>query len=148
MAESKYNKLFLTEPELVNKPMVEMKHPAAYIDSALHFGADTDFSMAWRYITEPILLDRVPHAHDFNQFLCFFGGNLENMFDFDATIELYLGKEQTLHLIEKATVVFIPKGMHHCPLNFKRIGKPVLFHPIALTPAYYSQFAESRRRTQ
>ncbi|MFC1920165.1 hypothetical protein ACFLYQ_00390 [Chloroflexota bacterium] len=146
MTENKYDKLFLTEPELRNKPMVEMKHPAAYIDSALHFGASTDFSMAWRYITEPMLLDEVPHAHDFNQYLCFFGGNLENMFDFDATIELSLGKEQKKHLIEKATVVFIPKGMHHCPLNFKRIDKPVLFHPIALTPAYYSQFAESRRR--
>ena len=55
MPEKKYAKNYLTEPELRNQPLVEMKHPSAYIDSALHFGADTDFSMAWRYITEPML---------------------------------------------------------------------------------------------
>jgi len=145
MAENDYSKLFLTEPELRNKPLIKMTYPGAYIDSERHFGTQTNLSMAWRYIKEPILFDRIPHAHAFDEFLCFMGGNLEDIFDFDATIELTMGKELKMFLIEKATVVHIPAGLIHTPLTFKRVDKPVLFHPIALTPAYYSKFAENKK---
>jgi hypothetical protein len=120
-----------------------MPNPSAYIDSELHFGSPANFSMAWRYIKEPMLFDRIPHAHKFDEFLCFLGGNLENMFDFDATIELSMGKESEVYLIEQPTVVHIPAGFVHTPLTFKRIVKPVLFHPIALTPNYYSKFTQN-----
>lgn len=142
MKERKYSKYFLTEPELINKPKIQMSNPSAYVDSESHFGIQANFSMAWRYIKEPMLFDRIPHSHDFDEFLCFLGGNLENIFDFDATIELSLGEEEELYLIEQPTIVYIPKGLVHTPLTFKRIDKPVLFHPIALTPDYYSNFRE------
>ena len=91
------------------------------------------------------MFDRIPHSHEFDEFLCFLGGNLENMFDFDATIELYMGEEQELWLIEKPTVVYVPAGLVHTPLTFKRIGKPVLFQPVPLTPDYYSRFERNVR---
>ena len=146
MEERKYERYFLTEPALRNKPKIEMSNPSAYIDSKSHFGAPTNFSMAWRYIKDPILFDRIPHSHDFDEFLCFMGGNLENIFDFDATIELFLGEEEELYIIEKPTVVYIPAGLLHTPLTFKRIDKPVLFHPIALTQDYYSNHECSKLR--
>ena len=120
-----------------------MPSPSAYIDSARHFNSPTNFSMAWRYIKEPMLFDRIPHTHDFDEFLCFLGGNMENMFDFDATVELSMGEEGEVCLIEQATVVYIPAGLVHTPLTFKRIGKPVLFHPIALKADYYSNFSNN-----
>jgi hypothetical protein len=143
MEDSKYAKYFLTEPALRNKPKIEMPNPSAYVDSRLHFGSQAAFSMAWRYIKEPMLFDRIPHSHKFDEFLCFMGGNLENIFDFDATIELSMGKEGEVCLIEQATVVYIPAGLVHTPLTFKRIVKPVLFHPIPLTPDYYSNFRQN-----
>jgi hypothetical protein len=142
VADPKYKNLFLTEPALRHTVPAEFSSlfgPCAYIDSERQFGSKANFSMAWRLITKPIFIDRIPHKHPFDEFLCFLGGNLENMFDFDATIELSIGPESELHVIEKATVVHIPAGTIHCPLNYKRIGKPVLFHPIALTPAFYSK---------
>ena len=120
-----------------------MSNPSAYVDSKLHFGSPVNFSMAWRYIKEPILFDRIPHSHKFDEFLCFLGGNLEDIFDFDATIELSMGKEGEICLIEQATVVHIPAGLVHTPLTFKRIAKPVLFRRIALTPDYYSNFNQN-----
>jgi len=120
-----------------------MPNPSVYIDSALHFGSQANFSMAWRYIREPMLFDRIPHSHDFDEFLCFLGGNLENIFDFDATIELSMGEEEELYLIEQASAVYIPAGLVHTPLTFKRIDKPVLFHPIVLTADYYSNFGKN-----
>jgi len=143
MSGTKYSKYFLTEPGLRNIPKIKMSNPSAYIDSAHHFNSQADFSMAWRYIKEPMLFDRIPHTHKFDEFLCFLGGNLENIFDFDATVELSMGEEGEVCLIEQATVVYIPAGLIHTPLTFKRVDKPILFHPIALTPAYYSKFAEN-----
>jgi hypothetical protein len=143
MKERKYGKYFLTEPELINKPKIPMSNPSAYVDSASHFGKQVNFSMAWRYIKEPMLFDRIPHSHNFDEFLCFLGGNLENIFDFDATIELSMGEEEELYLIEQPAIVHIPKGFVHTPLTFKRVDKPVLFHPIALIPNYYSKFEET-----
>ena len=141
--DRKYGKHFLTEPELRNKPKIPMPNPSAYVDSASHFGSQACFSMAWRYIKEPMLFDRIPHSHPFDEFLCFLGGNLENMFDFDATIELSMGEEEEMYLIEQPTVVHIPAGFVHTPLTFKRINKPVLFHPIPLTPNYYSETSKN-----
>ncbi len=143
MKQGKYARYFLTEPGLRNKPRIQMSNPSAYVDSELHFGAPVNFSMAWRYIKEPMLFDRVPHSHKFDEFLCFLGGNLEDIFEFDATIELSMGEESELYLIEQPTIVYIPAGFVHTPLTFKRIVKPVLFHPIALTPNYYSKFSEN-----
>ena len=143
MIEGKYAKYFLTKPALINKPRIPMPSPGAYIDSALHFGSYASFSMAWRYINEPMLFDRIPHTHDFDEFLCFLGGNMENMFEFDATIELSMGEDGEVCLIEQATVVYIPAGLVHTPLTFKRINKPVLFHPITLRADYYSNFSQN-----
>jgi len=141
--DRKYGKHFLTEPELRSKPKIPMPNPSAYVDSASHFGSQACFSMAWRYIKEPMLFDRIPHSHPFDEFLCFLGGNMENMFDFDATIELSMGEEEEMYLIEQPTVVHIPAGFVHTPLTFKRIDKPVLFHPIPLAPDYYSEFSKN-----
>ena len=143
MNDRKYGKYFLTEPGLRNTPKIKMSSPSAFVDSESHFGSTASLSTAWRYVKEPMLFDRIPHSHDFDEFLCFLGGNLENMFDFDATIELSMGEEGELYLIEQPTVVYIPAGLVHTPLTFKRVAKPVLFQPIPLTPAYYSRFGDS-----
>ena len=143
MIEGQYAKHFLTEPALRNTPKIKMSNPSAYVDCEAHFGSKANLSTAWRYIKGPALFDRVPHSHEFDEFLCFLGGNLDNMFDFDATIELCMGEEKELYLIEQPTVVYIPAGLVHTPLTFKRVEKPVLFQPIPLTPAYYSRFGES-----
>jgi hypothetical protein len=51
-----------------------------------------------------------------------------------------MGEGCELYLIEQATVVYVPAGLVHTPLTFRRIGKPILFHPIPLAPDYYSNF--------
>lgn len=139
MAEKKYSKYFLTEPALRTKFALPTMAPSALVEAKTHFGVETNLSLAWRYITKPMVMDEIPHAHpDFDEFLVFLGGNLENMFDFDADIEIQMGKEREICKFSQANIVYIPKGLFHCPINFKRIGKPVLFQPIPLTPAYYT----------
>lgn len=75
----------------------------------------------------------VPHTHHARgEYLWFIGSNLNDPFDFDAEITIELGWDpdnmETLTLT-KPSVVRVPPTMWHCPINFKRIGKPVAFFP-------------------
>jgi len=140
MPESKYARYFLTEPALRNQPKIPMPYPSPYLDSSRQFGLAAGLSMAWRYIDRPMLFDRIPHTHEFDEFLCFLGGDPRDMFDFDATVELSMGEEEEVCLIEQATIVHVPAGLVHTPLTFKRVDKPILFQPVALKADYYSNW--------
>jgi len=83
------------------------------------------------YLVEPFVMIDAAHKHDFDQFLYFIGGDANNFTEFDAEIELEL--DGKVHSITYASWVFIPKGLMHCPLNVKRIGKPVIFIDARLT---------------
>jgi hypothetical protein len=150
MANSEFANLFLTEPRLRSPTKVPgMNAPGAVVECKTHFGTDTNFTMAWRYVTQPMIMDKISHAHpEFDQFLCFFGADLTDMFNFDADIELTLGKDREIYPINQATVVYIPRGLVHCPINFKRVGKPILFHPISMTSAYYTRGEASKVRQE
>jgi hypothetical protein len=98
---------------------------------------DINLGLVCHCIREPMLMLKEPHKHeDFNQFLFFLGHDMADMTDFDAEIELFLGEEGEKYVITEATIVRIPPGLYHGPLNFKRIGKPVAFFDIFLAPEY------------
>jgi hypothetical protein len=96
----------------------------------------TDFSLLILRITKPVLMEEFAHYHDFDMFLYFLSFDPDNMGDLGAEIEIGLGPESERHIITTPTSVYIPKGMIHCPLHFKRVDKPILFiHPF-LAPKY------------
>ncbi len=63
------------------------------------------------------------HKHDFDEVLCFFGTNMDDPHDLGGEIELWLGDEK--HVITKSSIVFVPKGLMHCPLTVKRVDRPI-----------------------
>jgi hypothetical protein len=91
--------------------------------------------LKWSFITKPVLLVDKPHTHDFDEFLCFMGTNPETH-EFAAEVELSLGKEGEKQIINTRSVVCIPKGLVHCPINFKKVDKPIVFVRIYLAPEY------------
>ena len=134
MAESKYQKLFLTDfREEPNFPGIAS--PQAYFRGAEQIPG-ANLNMGWQLFTEPIQLETEPHTHDFDEYLCFLGGKLPDVFDFKAEIDFCIGEEQEPHLIDRATIIFIPRGLAHNPLNFRKIDEPVLFHAILLAPKF------------
>ena len=64
-----------------------------------------------------------PHKHDFDEVLCFFGTNPEDPYDLCGEIEFWLGDEK--YTITRSCIVFIPKGLQHCPLIIKRVDRPI-----------------------
>jgi hypothetical protein len=86
----------------------------------------SDFTIMCLVVTKPILMETYPHSHVFDMYLTFIGMDPNGLNELGAEIELGLGEEREMHVITTPTSVYIPKGMVHCPLNFKRIDKPVL----------------------
>jgi mannose-6-phosphate isomerase-like protein (cupin superfamily) len=137
MAETKYGKYVINAPTVRNDrqpqlpPSVRFRENKPWSD-----WRDINFSINYRCVTEPLVMAQEPHEHDFEQFLFFLGGNPEDVADLGAEIEITLGEEGEKHIINTATIVRIPKGLHHGPFNFKRIDKPVVFMNITLAPEY------------
>ena len=126
----KYDGYFINEPIETGKFAPNMRWNSEF--------PGTEFTIRWHYVTGPWLIESEPHSHDFDQFSCFIGGNLADIRDFGAEVELYLGEEGERHVITHTTIVHIPKGMIHCPLNFKKVDWPIVFMNVPLT-AHYGQ---------
>jgi len=94
-----------------------------------------NITMAYHCVTKPKLFD-MTHAHDFQEVLCFIGGDPLDITDFGAEVEVQLGTEHEKHTITRTSCVSIPPNLPHCPLNIKRVDKPIIFLEISNTPAY------------
>jgi hypothetical protein len=137
MVETKYSKYLLAEPGLRRKAFnPKIVKPKAVLQSGTHFNAG-NITICWECVSQPMVMDPIPHSHDYDEYLSWMGGNAEDVFDFDAEIDIFLGEEGEKHIINKSTVLYLPAGLVHCPINYKRIGKPILFNVIAYDPAYY-----------
>ena len=78
--------------------------------------------------------EATPHVHQFPVIMSFYGGDSSNIRDFDAEIWFYLGGER--QTITTPATISIPPGLAHCPLIFKRVGKPLAWIEIMLTDSY------------
>jgi len=58
-------------------------------------------------------------------------GDTQNFDDFDADIEMRLGDK--IVKINYPCYIFIPKNVMHCPLEIKRVGKPLIFIDARIT---------------
>jgi hypothetical protein len=133
LAATKYDKYITTECVKPNP-----KTAGAYVTSTRHiesFGGG-ELSIDAIYINSPHRMISQPHKHEFAQYLSFYSANAQDATDFDAEIEVTLGGELEKHVVTCPTSIYIPAGLSHGPLDFVRVGKPVLFLDIALTGKY------------
>jgi hypothetical protein len=113
-----------------NKEHPEVSAPIVVLKPDEKFGGALKYQLAFEPITQPFLMVKDNHAHNFDQYLIFIGGDPTNLMDLGGEVELTLsldGKKLEKHVITQTTTVFVPKGLYHCPLNFKRVDKPFLF---------------------
>jgi len=115
-----------TQPLLKGIEMYDVNGPQWDTACIVHYSA----------VDKPILLLKEPHTHPYPEFVCFIGGNVMKVRDFEAEIEMYMGEEQEKHIITSSAVVYLPAGFPHCPLNFKVVKKPVVLMTISLGKEY------------
>ncbi len=92
-------------------------------------------SMCYHCVTKPISFDKT-HSHDFEETLCFVGGNPLDITDFDAVIEYTINGEK--HVLTEPGCVSMPRGLPHCPIRIKNVSpeKPIVFLEISLSSSY------------
>jgi mannose-6-phosphate isomerase-like protein (cupin superfamily) len=141
MVETDYDKYIMREPLAVGRysPILHVcgeKHRFGSGECPGSKFSDFPAEQTLMYITEPFLMNTPTHAHDYDQLLYILGGNPANFYDFDAEIEITLGEKSKIYLVNETSIVFIPKGMMHCPINFKRVDKPFIFGHLCFAPTY------------
>jgi hypothetical protein len=141
MAETKYGKYIITETPtnrdhphvkitlLVNNELDEIVKGAFYLETSMVMQPDEGPK------------DK-PHNHDFDEYLIFLGTDPEDPSELFGEIELWLGDEEK-YTITKSCAVFVPKGLYHTPLLFKKVDKPIIMLHVGNTLHYrhlsYSQ---------
>jgi hypothetical protein len=133
---TKYDHLFSTRLRENSLVPDIVPGPQAY------FRGDSDLpgakiNMGWQIFTKPYRLELESHHHDTDEYLFFLGSTLPDLAgSFDAEIEYFMGPEYERHIITKATVLYIPAGLEHNPCDIKRVGKPLLFSALELSPYF------------
>ena len=139
MAKTKYGKYFLKEPW--GKPRQSDPQAPTYIgigQEAPVKGWAEPITQVLRPIYKAYKMIDKPHSHPCAEYLYFIGGNPMDFKDFGAEVEFMMGEEEEKHIITTTTWVYVPAGLLHCPLIFKRVDRPIMFGHVMFTPTYQS----------
>jgi len=119
----------------------EISFPSLVLTSGKDFG-NREFQINFTPVSLPFEMVAENHAHDFDQFLFFTGGDTTKLPDLGGIVELTLskdGKKLEKFTFTESTCVFIPAGVYHCPLKFVKINdpkKPIIFSNLFFTANY------------
>lgn len=143
MAGMKYEKLLMREPwGMVTKANEDPNQPV-YVginQQGMAEGWDEPFTQVLRPVYKPFLMIPQPHSHNTAEYLYFIGGNPMDFTDFGAEVEFVIGEgdDAETYTINSTTWIYVPASLTHCPLNFKRVDKPIMFGHIMFAPGFAS----------
>ncbi len=138
MSELKYAKNIVTEDLMPPQPpeMIQLMEDQAKegrtLDRTLLLGIQDSilkgsFFVGCEWLWEltgngPVSIE-IPHSHDFDEIIGFAGSNRSNPRELGGEIDFHIGGE--VHTLTKTCLIFIPKGVVHCPVVIKRIDTPI-----------------------
>jgi hypothetical protein len=143
MAETKYGKYIITNSRPPNAPPMPPPEPGTkptgqivlFVDDNVLKGAFyLNCALVWGESDE----DRAhkSHTHEFDEYIGFQGSNPEDPSDLGGEVEIWLGDEK--HMLTKSCAVFVPKGLPHCPIIFRKVDRPIFYFSTAPNAVYES----------
>jgi uncharacterized RmlC-like cupin family protein len=128
--QEKYERLFHEVQPRSDVPGDFMRAPYAWFDGE-NAVPDSGLTVGFQIIDKPAVLRTEPHYHADEQYLIFMGAVWPNIFDsWDGEVWVYMGKSlDTMEkiVVTKPTIIHVPPGYYHCPIEIKRVGNPILF---------------------
>ena len=128
MTDTDYGKNLVQEPHYEvggNQDIRGRQNPTMTVMSNdLVPGSDTYIELEWVYEMpepNPHIHD---HAHDYNEIVLHVGTDPDNPEELGAEIEFVVGGQKLT--INKTSALFIPKGVEHGPLTWKKVDRPHL----------------------
>jgi hypothetical protein len=139
---TRYGRYIITKPKRhgsgplpqrpVNLPPVKSTQVVSLDNEASPGAFYVDFVWIW---SGEMTMSPQPHAHDFDEMIGIVGfTGKDNPRAVGGNVSITLGDEK--HSINQSSLIFIPKGLQHCPIEFKNIVKPVLCFTIGNTPMW------------
>jgi hypothetical protein len=150
MAERKYAKYIITENIRTAEPPAEMMQrieeqrkagnytegtPLYNLNEKIIPGAFyVDCHWLWKTHGQQSIQTEIAHTHDFDEVLGFIGSSRQNPRKLNGEIEFWLDDEQ--YIIDYSCLIYVPRGLKHLPLVFRRIDSPVFFFTAGNTTSY------------
>lgn len=147
MAELKHSRLIVTDtkessPEAMERLRERMKNVKStveatrllWLDDEKVEGATFYMECLWLWSGSVDGTTEEPHVHDFDEIIGLAGISRENPHELGGEIEIWLEDEK--HILTKSCLIFLPAGMKHCPLIFRRIDSPIFFFTIGNKSMY------------
>jgi hypothetical protein len=156
MSESKYSKYIITERVFDSRDaaMPPGVDPASLTDTPSHLKLMSldDVVLKGSMYTEvvwmwpggsgvyPETAEPYSHAHEHDEIVAFFGTDWENPYELNGEIEFWIEDEK--FMLTKSCLIFIPKGMHHCPFIVHSVDRPIFHFSTGPGEAYRQELAE------
>ena len=121
----KYDKYVAYPPHL----QMQMKADKSVIFDGLWVSPQLinyNFTFGHQIVRKPFKGDNPAHTHNFHEVLAWYGTNPNNPDDFGGEVVFYLGEELEKHVFTKPTVLSLPPGLVHCPMEITRIDHPII----------------------
>jgi len=125
MAETKYGK-YITHP---TPSQIRAEDDGRVVFDGLmvrHTDLGYNLTLGHQFVTKPFVSNNPTHTHNFQEFLAWYGGNPDDPEDFGAEVVVYMGEELEKHVFTRPTIVSIPEGLAHCPLEVTRVDRPII----------------------
>ncbi len=126
-------KPFEVPPEVAAKMKEAQEKEASTVEATRLLSLDgtriegapyADFVWLWKGSSKGYVEEE--HVHDFDEYIGFIGTRgPQDPRGLGGEIEVWLGGEK--YLITKSCLIYVPRGLKHCPIRFNRIDSPILF---------------------
>jgi hypothetical protein len=148
MANNKYSKYVITQPKFVT----ELAHhdltkisgftfpDEVYLDKDILKEANHWLDITW--IWDKTTPQELPglHSHKFDEIVLLVGSNAKNLRDLGGEVDwgMGAGKDAETYHLTSTTVIYVPQGLMHGPLVFKRVDRPILNIAIGINTNQYA----------
>lgn len=128
MAEKKYGKYLVKKPAReVRVPGLDeikgRKYPTmTYMSNDLVSGCNVYLELGWIWAMPDPNPHILEHTHDYDEVILHIGSDFNNPEDLGAEIEFVVEGEPLI--IDKTSALFMPKGVKHGPVIWKRVDRP------------------------
>jgi hypothetical protein len=139
MADLKYNKYIVDyykpRDTPASKANADRVVPIVRMDEEIIKGSFY-MGLVWALQPPPPNVQTEAHVHDYNEVIGFIGSDWKNPQDLGGEIEFWIEDEK--YILKKSCIIFIPKGIKHCPLRDLKIDRPYI-HFAMVTEGQYKR---------
>jgi hypothetical protein len=157
MAEAnEYGRLIVTDtkelnfpPEMQAKMAERMKNIKSTMEATRLLWLDNEvvkdssfyMEVVWHWSGKTEGSPEEVHVHDHDELIGFIGTVPGDPHALGAEIEIYLNGEK--HILTKSCLIFLPAGVSHAPIIFRRIDYPFVGFTLMASPKYVRTNLES-----